>query len=253
MRYIRASILLFSLVFSASALAELKVYDVDARYRQEVYAALRGVLSPRNREVVGSLSMLPSGQILIDTSAEMHGQVAAVLRAIAEHQSEPSPRVTLRYWAVLGSRESSAGDAPPEILSDVLDELERVHGDLSFRVLGNATLVTESGQEGELDGTPLSIRQQVYVEGSTLNTELEILFRYRLTAAAFQAGNADPANPQANPFQTIRVEEQRVELNTSMRPGEFVVVGENTIRENTITDGVLDGTIFYIVNWPDTQ
>lgn len=249
MRILRAPILLFTLIFSSSALADLAVYDVDARYRQEVFAALRGILTPQRSPVaIGQIQMLPTGQILIDTSPEMHEQIAAVIRAIDERESEPAPRVTLRYWAVLGSRDADADSDTPEILSNVLAELRRIHGDLSFRVLGNATLVTASGQQGELDGEPLSVGQEAYVEGETLNTELEIRFFYRTMPAQFQAGN-----PQVNAFQTTQTGVQRVELNTSMRRGEFVVVGENTIRQNTISHGELAGTIFYIVHWSDAE
>jgi hypothetical protein len=249
MRILRAPILLFILVFSSNALADLAVYDVEAKYRQEVFAALRGILTPERSDVIGQIQMLPSGQILIDTSPQMHEQIAAVIRAIDERQSEAAPRVTLRYWAVIGSRAANAESETPDMLSNVLDELKRIHGDLSFRVLGNATLVTESGQQGELDGEPLSVRQEAYVEGETLNTDLEITFLYRAMSGQFQAN----ANVQVNSFQTIQANEQRVELNTSMRQGEFVVVGENTIRQNTISHGELDGTIFYIVHWSDTQ
>lgn len=255
MTVLRASMLLSMLAFSSNALADLAVYDVDAKYRQEVFAALRGVLTPEGPFPTGQVQLLPSGQILIDTSPEMHEQIAAVLQAIDERQSEAAPRVTLRYWAVLGSREAASDNDTPEILSNVLDELRRVHGDLSFRVLGNATLVTESGQEGELGGEPLSVRQQTYVEGATLNAELEIRFLYRWLSGQFQPRNSEEGNSQVqvNPFQTMQADTQRVELNTSMSGGEFVVVGENSIRQNTIAHGELDGTIFYIVHWSDTE
>jgi hypothetical protein len=41
-----------------------------------------------------------------------------------------------------------------------------------------------------------------------------------------------------------------VKLNTSLAPNEFVVVGENTIRNSDRVPDGIDGTIFYIVQWP---
>ena len=87
MTRIRALILLLGLGMTTGALAEMRTYDVDARYRQEVYTALRGVLSPEGaKSPEGRVQLLPTGQLLIDTSAEMHAQVAAVLESIRNHR-----------------------------------------------------------------------------------------------------------------------------------------------------------------------
>jgi hypothetical protein len=253
MTQIRALILLLGLGLTTGALAEMRTYDVEARYRQEVYTALRGVLSPEGvTPPQGRIQLLPTGQLLIDTSAEMHAQVAAVLQSIKNHQAEATPRVTLRYWAVLGTKGSPqdsriGGDnmEVPEILSGVLDELRRVHGDLAFRLYGNATLVSESGQKGDLSGETLNISQRAYVQESKLNVELEIDAGYALLLS-HQVGSGDG---QTNPFRSFQRLQQGVKLNTSLEPNEFVVVGENTIRYSDRVEGGIDGTVFYIVQW----
>jgi hypothetical protein len=252
MTQIRALILLLGLGMTTGALAEMRTYDVEARYRQEVYTALRGVLSPEGvTPAQGRIQLLPTGQLLIDTSAEMHAQVAAVLQSIKNHQAEATPRVTLRYWAVLGTKGSPqdsriGGDMEvPEILSGVLDELRRVHGDLAFRLYGNATLVSESGQEGDLSGETLNISQRAYVQESKLNVELAVRFNYTVVAEQYRGSGGG----QGIPFQAIQRFEQGVKLNTSLEPNEFVVVGENTIRNSDRVTGGIDGTIFYIVQW----
>lgn len=259
MRHLRTCLLLLGLIATTSALAELRVYDVQEKYRQEVYSALRGVLRPQNQQPSGQIQMLPTGQILIDTSAQMHEQVAAILEDINAFQVEATPRVTLRYWAVLGTRGDSQdsqvpdGGAVPEILADVLEELRRVHGDLSFRLLGNATLVTESGQRGGLQGDPLTINQIAWVQGATLNAELTINYEYTVQTGQFRSRSDDSdSGGGVNPFTTIQRERQGVSLNTSIAQNEFVVVGENTITFSRSADdqGNLDGTIFYIVHWP---
>jgi hypothetical protein len=240
----RASILLLAAIFSTAVKAELKVYDVGAEYRQEIFEALQGVFSPRHAPATGHVEMLPTGQILVETAPDRQAEVAAVLEAIDQRRADAAPRITLRYWAVLGNRAATEAADTPEILADVLADLERVHGDLAFRVLGNATLVTESGQSGSLSGQPLSVRQQTYVQGSLLNAELSISFSYRYLSGAWSGAE------QPNAFQTLAEERQSLMLKTAMRPGEFVVVGENTINADTL-NGELRGTIFYIVQWAD--
>jgi hypothetical protein len=250
MRHIRALILLLGLGMTTGALAEMRTYDVEARYRKEVYSVLYNVISPQGPTPSVGVQLLPTGQLLVNASSETQEQVAAVLESIRNHQVEATPRVTLRYWAVLGTKGSpqdpgiGAGREVPAILSDVLDELRRVHGNLAFRLYGNATLVSDSGQGGKLSGDTLSIDQLAYVQQSMLNVELSIGFEYGVVTAQ------PPGNGQTNPFNTVQRFQKGLNLDTTLKPNEFVVVGENTIRtSDRVADGI-DGTIFFIVQWP---
>lgn len=250
MKRFRILLVLLGLLSASKALADLQIYEVDSQYREEVFRALRGVLTPENGLVAGQIQMLPTGQILIDTNAQRHGQIAAILEEIASYQAEATPRVMLRYWAVLGSHEAqqnlpaTAETAVPPVLSDVLAELERVHGDLEFRLIGNASLVSESGQEGNLSGNPLTIRQTARVQGSTLNASLSIDYRYTAIIGQYQG------NEGAQPFTTQQMFQQSIRIDTSIAANEFVVVGESTVRPNTSNAGEIAGTIFFIVHWP---
>lgn len=213
---------LLCLSLPAAAYAELRAYDVDAKYRQEIYEALLGILE--TPPPTGRVERLPTGQLLVDTSPEVHKQIEAVLNEVAARKTTAAPQVKLRYWAVLGTPNAEDGAGVPAILRDPLDEVEAVHGALGFRVLGNATLVTESGQTGELRGYPLSVWQTTYAQGTALNADIHIEFAY-----------GRPMHPDS----------QTVELKTTLEAGDVVVLGENTI------DGAeLNGTMFYIVNWP---
>ena len=61
MTYLRTWILFLGLIVAAAAQAELRVYDVDPRYRQEVFEALRSVLSRNDLASPGTISVLPTG------------------------------------------------------------------------------------------------------------------------------------------------------------------------------------------------
>jgi hypothetical protein len=242
MRRFKLLILLVCMALSANALAEFKLYEVDPSYREEVYQALAGVLRPgADDSLTNAIQLLPTGQILIDATPEAHQQVAAVLAEIRRHEAEPTPRVRLQYWVVLGARELANTADMPEALADVLGEIRDAHGPLSFGLLGNATLVTDSGMRGETSGN-LRVNQLAYVQGTRLHAQLTIGFFY--TRAVGRNGDAP-----ANVFQNTTLDQQGLELNTSMEQGEFVVVGENSITD--VVDGqiAVDGTIFYIVHW----
>src|SRR5687767_13863948 len=134
----RLTAIALTMLISSNAWAELKTYDVDPQYRQEIYAALKNILSS---EGGARVELLPSGQILINASPETLQQVEQVLQTIRARPVAAAPRADLHYWAVLGSRALVAdqpGGAPPNALRDVLAELERLHGDLQFRVIGTA-------------------------------------------------------------------------------------------------------------------
>lgn len=225
----------------AVAMADLRAYDVDAKYRQEVYEALRGILEAE-QSPTGRIERLPTGQLLIDTAPEIHKQIEAVLEEVAARQPTAAPQITLRYWAVLGSPDADDADSVPEILREALDEIESVHGPLGFRILANATLVTESGQYGEVEGHPLSVSQQTFAQGTDLSAEIGIRFAYARHARRVAEGDGNGATKL---LPVMAPATQEVNLKTTLEAGDIVVLGENTID-----GGELDGTMFYIVHWP---
>ena len=125
------------------------------------------------------------------------------------------------------------GTPVPSVLNDVLAELERMHGDLTFRVIGTAALATESGQKGEISGPTLSVEQTAYVQGDTLNADIRMILQARV------GGPAGPAPTSSIGNLTVR---------TTLGRGQFVVVGENAAQ-----GGGLDGPVFYIVHWPANE
>ncbi|HEY7671051.1 MAG TPA: hypothetical protein VIC71_02455 [Gammaproteobacteria bacterium] len=235
------------LLLAANASAEIRTYDVDFKYQQEVYGALvhllnvdPGISAPAGL-AYGRLQLLPTGQIVVDTAPETHAQIEELLAAIRERQTDATPRVTFRYWAVLGtSADNQPGNPPPPILNEVLAELRRVHGDLAFRVLGTASLVTESGQEGEVASEPLGAKQRVYVQEQTASAVIELNYVERTVPTRIEP------NPRA--FTTFSPYEGKIALNVSLERGEFLVLGESTVRNQQ-----LNGTLFYIVHWPAEQ
>jgi hypothetical protein len=226
---------------SGSAWAELRTYDVDPQYSQEIFGALHEVLQGSAR-----VQLLPTGQILVNATPETLDEVEQLLRAIRAHPAGATPRVELRYWVVHGARAAAnatpnaqqtvvvntvpfaAGAPPPAALNGVLTELRRFHGDLTFRVVGTAAVVSESGQHGGVEGVPLRVEQRAHVQGDTLNAQVAV----RLV----QPVTWDP-RPQ---------EVGELEVRTSLKRGEFVVLGESTQQS-----GGSDGTLFYIVHWPE--
>lgn len=228
-------------LLSTSAWAELRTFDVDSQYRQEIYVALHELL-----ENVGRVEQLSTGQILVNASPETLDQVEQLLREIRERRAVATPRVTLRYWVVHGTRagstartggqqtvvvgafNASSGGPPPAVLNDVLAELKRFHGDLTFSVIGTAAVVSESGQVGGVQGMPLRVEQRAHVQGDTLNAAINV--------SLVQPVTWDP-RPQ---------EIGELDVRTSLKRGEFVVLGEGSQQISGA-----DGTLFYIVHWPE--
>ena len=251
MTRLRLPAVALAVLIASNAWADLKTYDIDPQYQQEIYTALRRVLDTAS-STAGKVELLPSGQLLVNASPETLEQVEKVMQALRSRPAPPAPRVELQYWAVLGTRagtanaaaqrganvnlsaagSSAAGSrspadlpAPPSALNDVLAQLKRLHGDLQFRVLGTTSLMTQSGQRGEIGGSPLRVDQTTFVQGDTLNARIEMM----LTSTT-------PDGPAPN----------QVTVGTSLRRGEFVVLGQSEL-----VGGGLDGPVFFIVHWPD--
>lgn len=231
-------IAVLALTISATAGAELKTYDVPPQLQQEIHAALERILNASGPGIVqggsyGRVQLLSTGQIIVNAPPETLEQVDQVLAAIRARPAAPAPRANLYYWAVLGSR-AAAGDPPgtppPSSLNEVLEELRRLHGDLEFRVIGSASLATESGIPGSVSGTALEIDQSAYVQGETLNASIRMHLEGALPAsdppAQFQIGS--------------------INVRTALRRGEYVVLGQSEVAA-----GGLEGPVFFIVHWPE--
>ena len=244
MTRLRLSVAALLCVISTSAWADLRTYDVDSQYRQEIYVALRELLNN-----MGRVEQLPTGQILVNASPEMLDQVEQLLRAIRARPPTATPRVTLRYWVVHGTRAESnartggqvtvtvvgtpnapSAGPPPAALNGVLTELRRFHGELTFGVVGTAAVVSESGQVGGVQGMPLRVEQRAHVQGDTLNADIDVRLLQPVTW---------DQRPQ---------EVGKLEVRTSLKRGEFIVLGEGSQQINGN-----NGTLFYIVHWPENE
>jgi len=226
-------VLALLLLTSSTAWADLKTYDVDPQYRQEIYSALLKILDPAGTnfggQTQGRVQLLPSGQLLVNAPAETLAQVEQVLQAIRNRPAPAAPRVELRYWAVLGSRGANPpGTTPPSALNPVLAEMKRFHGDLTFRVIGSAALTTESGQPGNVSGMALEISQTAFAQGDNLNAAIGVNLQ----------GVGGSEGPNARfAIGSIRVQ-------TALKRGEFVVLGQSELKSG------FDGPVFFIVHWP---
>ena len=247
MTRLRLPAIALALLTATNAWADLKTYDIDPQYQQEIYTALRDVLTAQGQPTNGRVELLPSGQILVNAGPETLAQVDQVLQALRARPAAAAPRVELQYWAILGTRAGAANaaaqrgpnvsvvgsrspadlPAPPSALNEVLAELKRLHGDLQFRVLGTTSLTTQSGQRGEIGGAPLRVDQTTFVQGDTLNARIEMML-----------SSMTPDGPPPN----------MVEVGTSLRRGEFVVLGQSEL-----VGGGLDGPVFFIVHWPERK
>jgi hypothetical protein len=235
MTRIRLAAASLALFIAGNAWADLRTFDVDPQYQQEIYSALVQLLQVPDLTSRGRVQVLPSGQILVNADPATLDQVEQVLKAIRANRVVAAPRAELRYWCVLGSRAAVAsppGAPVPSALGPVLAELERLHGDLNFRVLGAATLATESGQAGRIEGSTLDVEQTTFVQGESLNARIGMDLK-----STGQFGGARDVMARGE----IRVQ-------TTLRRGEFVVLGQSEV-----VGGGLDGPLFFIVYWPEAQ
>jgi len=204
---------------SAEAYAEIRAYDVAERYRNEVYEALESILGTRpGIGPSGKVSMLPTGQILVDTDSNRHTEIQAVLDAIARSEPPEPPSVSLRYWVLSGMPPApEAGDRLPPILADVAAELEAAHGDLDLSVIDSATLVGAPGFTAVSQSETLEISQNVKPAGSSINADI-----------------------------SLQSEFLELYVRATLSPGEFLVLGESPYRDESDQRGI----VAFVVHWP---
>ena len=202
--------------------AEMQLYDVNFQYRHEVYEALRAILESdqAGKENYGKVELLPTGQILVDAPDQTQQQVARVIAAIDQHDNEPPPSVTLKYWVVYGGGSGNGtSSAVLKNLKPVLDDLRKIYGDINFQVLDSLSLVSETGSRAHLSGRRLRVEQRIHFNENQINANIELAYH----------------GP----------EPQNLGVKVSLKRGEFLVLGESTIQDQDTV-----GQMFYVVSWP---
>jgi hypothetical protein len=231
------------LLLAATASADTAVYDLDAKNAKEIADALGRVLTaqctpvPDNVKITSPLTckveLLPTGQLLVAAPAASQAQIAAAIKAIAARGAAPAPRVTLQYWVIYGAPgKSTAADASLKPLDAVLHQLENAHGDLGFSLLDSTSLATQSGSSGSAHGGSLNIDQTVRASGDDLDLSAQINFARRPVI-------------------------QGLNVNVTIKRGEFVVLGERTTvesgqdesRKDEPDKGQKPGMVFFVVHW----
>lgn len=217
MTSIRIVCAVLGLAISGLAAAEAKVYDVDARYRAEVVEALKIIFGEEhiNPGARATISILPTGQVLIDASPTRHVEIEQILDAIAERGVSESPTAMLRYWVLLGEPNGD-GASVPSMLEPVVNELRAAVGDLNFSIVGTASLVATSGKQAFSGSETLEIMQTLTINGESLNGNIYV-------------GH----------------EQQELTLEVSMDRGDFLVLGDSMIQVDENTRGVLA----FVVHW----
>lgn len=217
-----ALVLLLALAPLASR-ADMRVYDVDASYRQEVFQILNKLLRAQADpnaypQLYGRVEMLPSGQIVVDASPQRHAEIAALLQAIDREGVAEAPTVTLVYWALVGVPGTEDGGNVPPVLEPVTRQLEARHGPLGFSVADAASIVSTSGQQAHIENGDWEVNQTVYPNQGRLNAEI-----------------------------SIDRESQELHVVVPIEQGQYVVLGETT----TDVDDLNRGVIAFVVHWPE--
>jgi hypothetical protein len=235
------------LLLAAAAYADTAVYELDAKNSKEVSQAIRHVLesqctagptpNPQENRNMCAVELLPSGQLLVEAPPASQAQVAAVLKAIATRNAAPAPRVTLQYWVLYGAPgKPDAADGSLKPLSAVLQQLERVHGELGFSVQDTVSITTQSGASGGSRGGSLSVNETLRASGDDLDLATSLQFAPRAL------------------FPDLNV---NLSVSLTIKRGEFVVLGERSAVEITRDEAnkappdirQKPGMLFFVVHW----
>ena len=230
------------LLLAATASADTALYDLDAKNAKEIAEAIGRVVEaqciagptqvPVTNASMCRVELLPTGQLLVEAPAASQAQVATVLKAIAARSASPTPRITLQYWVIYGEPgKPNAADASLKPLSAALQQLERVHGDLAFSVQDTATITGQAGTSAGIKGGVLQVSENLRPRDDGLDLMAQISFRL------------PPIPGESGPPQSLSV-------SVTIKPGEFLVLGEQTTRRFSDAKVDAQGTLFYIVHWP---
>ncbi|HEX5047777.1 MAG TPA: hypothetical protein VFX89_11705 [Gammaproteobacteria bacterium] len=240
---------LFGIAVASTAAAEPAVYDLGPSNARETAEAInRAVQALCSRPggetngVAGSCraELLATGQLLVEAPAPAQAKIAEVLKAIAARGAAPTPRITLQYWVISGAPgKPDASDPALKPLNAVLQQLEKLHGELGFKVEDSLTLTTQSGTNASNNGRSFEVSESVRAAGDTVDADIRLKFTRMMPTAL----------PQGGPTSVFVPSQSELSVSTAIRRGEYLVLGEGKFF-NTPDQS---GTLFYVVHWPEGQ
>jgi len=209
-------------IWTCQAQAEIEIYEIDAQYREEVVNLLNRLFNQDTDpnvypDLYGSVELLPTGQILVDASADRQAEITRVIAAIQRSSPTETPTISLRYWVVFGIPGQQDSATLPTALAEPLRELEAAQGPLGFTLLESAGVVSRAGEEGIMESERFEISQSVYPNGEKINAEV-----------------------------VIEHELQELVTQFSLARGEYLVLGDSAATNEDGTHGMLAT----IVHWP---
>jgi hypothetical protein len=234
---------------AAAAAADTAVYDLPPNNAKETAEAIDNALHaqcgvPYEQGVMSKCraELLPTGQLLVEAPVNSQAKIAEVIKAIAARGAAPTPRVTLQYWVISGAPgKPDAADPALKPLNPVLQQLEKLHGDLGFKVEDSVMLTTQSGSGARNSGGSFEVTENVRANGDSLNADVQLSFT---RMPSFPRQN-QPQNQQIQVFQPFQ---SQLSVSTVLKRGEYVVLGERTFNMPDQS-----GTLFYVVHWPEAQ
>lgn len=166
-------------LFASSVSAEIRVYTVDLTRYERIYHALNGVLSVSSSgSPSGVIERLPDGQLLINTSPELHADIEKVLAAISKNPIAKPESARVEYLVVKYQPGEQPLQVEPSLESDGWFG-EFIDGGLfgdtgTLGLLYESSSLSEIGRSTSVDSTSGSHRLVLSKQGERLRVSFDL-------------------------------------------------------------------------------
>jgi hypothetical protein len=208
----------------------LQSYDVPPEIAEEVRSALRVALSHAQNEhrPLGSVTMLPNGQLLVTAPVSVQAGVKRTLLDIARHKPGPTPTIGFDVWIVKASATTARADSSALTeIEPALAVIRKSQGVTHFEVLEKLSTTTRPGQESS------------NVSGGVTHAQIRATLR-KIDATQSMVAAKIVLSVTPGPGSHGMLEAQ-----AEMLPGELIVIGQSALSSPGTPK--TNAQIYYIV------
>jgi hypothetical protein len=203
----------------------VRTYMVPPERADEIKAQLNVLMSPgtANTEVLGRAQVFNNGLMIVRAPEGYQNGIHKLIEQLKTTTPPPRNAVHLDYWLVMGQEDKTSNADEIKPLAQALNAITDVDGPRKFHVLEHLGSNSISGQEIQIKGA-VSEAQSVAMLSPEL-VRLKVEFKSKLG---------------------------QVRGETQIKPGEFLVIGQNAVNAEAQIPGLklanAAANVYYVVH-----
>jgi len=196
----------------------VRTYTVPVEQADQIRNSLNSLFYLKDGESYGRAQVFSNGLLLVVAPQGYQQGVNRLVQKLAEEKPMPRTQIHFDYWLVVGQEDRSSNEKSFGALTPALETIVSLDGPRKFKVLEHLSDAASPNQEVKIKG--------YFAEVTT---------------------TASPASTYLNLRLDFHSSLGQLKSDSQLKPGEFMVLGQNAVDPKLKTVATSAANVYYIV------